>query len=131
MQSGVKLETDQYTSVLKYFLEKLDDDEDYLDQVLKIMEDNLIHGNLDEYRSYLEKQLCYKICLKYLMDNYGDEDAIFTSYQILNNFYDINGPDQVRENLKSTNITNFLRSSSGRLFQYQNQSLWFQIDESP
>ena len=61
------------------------------------MEDNLIHGNLDEYRSYLEKQLCYKICLKYLMDNYGDEDAIFTSYQILNNFYDINGPDQVRK----------------------------------
>lgn len=125
LQSGVKLETDQYTSVLKYFLEKLDDDEDYLDQVLKIMEDNLIHGNLDEYRSYLEKQLCYKICLKYLMDNYGDEDAIFTSYQILNNFYDINGPDQVRENLKSTNITNFLRSSSGRLFNIKTNPYGF------
>ena len=60
LQSGVKLETDQYTSVLKYFLEKLDDDEDYLDQVLKIMEDNLIHGNLDEYRSYLENSCATK-----------------------------------------------------------------------
>ena len=59
------------------------------------------------------------------MDNYGDEDAIFTSYQILNNFYDINGPDQVRENLKSTNITNFLRSSSGRLFNIKTNPYGF------
>lgn len=125
LQSGVKLETNQYTSVLKYFLDKLDDDENYLDQVLKILEDNLVHGNLDEYRSYLEKQLCYKICSKYLMDNYGDEEAIFTSYKILNDFYDIPGPDQVRKDLENTNITNFLRSPSGRLFNIKTNPYGF------
>ncbi|KAI5966775.1 uncharacterized protein KGF55_000184 [Candida pseudojiufengensis] len=109
---GVKLKIEDYNYLISKFLMNPYDN---LETILILIERDLIKGNLSQIELYKEKKLCYKICLVYLGNNYGD-DTVEENYKILSDYYGVKSIAVERENLKNNNITNFLRSSSGRLF---------------
>lgn len=117
MLIGVKFTDEQYTMLLKYFLDF--SNFKYLHQVLEIIEKYLISGNMDRIDFYQDKRLCFKICLKYIADSYyGEEEdqAIMDTYKVLIDYYDINSMDDVRKNVEDLKSREFLRSPTGRIF---------------
>ncbi|KAI5950998.1 hypothetical protein KGF54_004072 [Candida jiufengensis] len=108
---GIKLNIVDYNYLFSKFLE---DPSNNFHTVMTLIERNLIQGNLTQIDLYKEKKLCYKICLVYLGDNFGDE-LVEENYKILSDYYGVRTISEERGHLKVDGL-NFLRSSSGRLF---------------
>ena len=115
MSLGVKFSNDEYITLFTYFLRYPDFRN--LNQVLAIIEKYLIQGSVDQSKFYMEKKLCYKLCLNHLANTYkGQEQGIMDTYKVLNDYYYIQSLDEVKKDINNSTIKDFLRSPSGRLF---------------
>lgn len=113
LEMGLRPNITDYNYVICYFLEQTP--KAHFSKLLKIIEDNLITGNLSQLELYKEKKLCYKMCMVYLCDIY-DEQTIAQNYKILSDYFGIKSLSTIRSQLKENGNLNLLKSSSGRLF---------------
>ncbi|KAI5969339.1 hypothetical protein CANMA_001659 [Candida margitis] len=110
LEMGVQPNVFDYNYLLSYFLKQAPTV--HFVNIMQIIEDYLIMGNLSQLELYKQKKLCYKICMVHLCDVY-DEQAVAENFKILSDYFGIKSLDKDRAHLKELN---YLRSSSGRLF---------------
>ncbi|KAI3407158.2 hypothetical protein KGF56_000060 [Candida oxycetoniae] len=109
---GVTLPVHSYNRILRFLLKSSPEN---IKPVLQILEKFVIERNLTQLELYKQKKFCYKLCLRYLGESYKDS-LIEKNYKILSDYYGVKSLQRVREELKEVDMSNFLQSSSGRLF---------------
>ncbi|EMG46068.1 hypothetical protein G210_3705 [Candida maltosa Xu316] len=114
MAIGAKFSSENFSDILMSVLTL--DKNPHFEKVLNVVESRLSYGSELIRKTYLTKKMCYEICLKYLSDNYKDDEKIMAHYADLNQFYRVRSMDDVRTHVRRTGIENFLRSRSGMLF---------------
>lgn len=113
LQMGLQPNIFDYNYIISYFLKQVP--LVHFAKTMEIIENHLITGNLSQLKLYREKKLCYKICMIYLCDIY-DEQIVAENYKILSDYFGIKSLNKVRAQSKMIGYLNFLKSSSGRLF---------------